>query len=293
MTNKRKMQAWSTANIFQALYLEDNEEEKEEGNADEGELDIDHNAQRDAKDDTSSSEAEGSQQRDTSPSSRLTSILNNDNWRRRSSEEERTTASNIEALKYYDTGHKSDQKKRAARHGPKTPGGVLYEDLCPGTIVWCWDIRNCPDPAKYPTWQTFLKDGRLMVKKGRYFVIVRKVDQGRANFKLGMNGIYSNGDTGVENVHSTNHRKYFSLCPFNVDIENFHNLISGNPVLRMNWMPQQRQGLEPELARLTMLVNWSELVERDIHIEELRIVGTLSDESRDALCSKLRESRAS
>lgn len=147
MTNKRRIPAWSTTNAFQALSIEDDEE----GDTNSGDLhtDDDNDAGRGSIDDNNAS---AKQNRDTSSPSRLTSILSSNNWRRRSDEEENGTMPSLEALKYYDAGHNSNQSKRTARHGPKTPQGVLYEDLCPGVIVWCYDIRPCPDPTRFRTW---------------------------------------------------------------------------------------------------------------------------------------------
>lgn len=73
-----------------------------------------------------------------------------------------------------------------------------------------------------------------MVMKGRYFIIVKKLDYGNGKLRIGMYGIYSNGDTGLENVREGRHRKLFSLCPLNIDISDFENLVSENPVLKVD-----------------------------------------------------------
>lgn len=225
----------------------------------------------------------------SSSSSRLTSILSNNNWRRPSDEDDAGNFANSRD----ETRYRSDSRNYAHRRGPKTPRGVFYDDLYPGVIIWCWDIRTCPDATKFPTWYIYVEKGKQMMKKGRYFVIVKKVDLGNGKFELGLNGIYTNNDTGLENTHEFNHHKYFSLCPMEIDVDDFENLNSDNPVLQIKWKPQPRNANEADLTRLTMTVNWSKLFKRDIHIEELRIVGILTDESRDALCSKPRDSRSS
>jgi hypothetical protein len=62
--------------------------------------------------------------------------------------------------------------------------------------------------------------GQKMMKKGRFFIIVKKVETGKRKRDIHEIGVYTNGDTGLRNIDPKDWHKYFSLCPKHIDAAN-------------------------------------------------------------------------
>lgn len=138
-------------------------------------------------------------------------------------------------------------------------------------------------------WTAFIDDDvQHMIKKGRYYIIVENLTSAPGKFEVSEVAIYSNDDTGLEHVKPERHHEYFSLCPQHIGISKFKNLNPPNPVLKVDWMRAKPNASDehPMMKRTTMLVRWSDLQRKDININGLRIVGALSDASREILVNK-------
>ncbi|KAK3707728.1 hypothetical protein LTR37_011905 [Vermiconidia calcicola] len=177
----------------------------------------------------------------------------------------------------------SGRTKTQYNGGPRTIDGVLLSDQVPGAIVWRYDVRPCRKAEPPKGWEKFVdpEDGDEKMRKGRYWIIVERDDE-----DVGECGIYTNNDTGLAGVSRAIWNKYFSLCPKDVNIKNFTNLVVGNPILEVKWMKDDELRRRNELLRTTMVVNWTEVRGRKLQHKDLRLVGMLSDASRDVLVAK-------
>ena len=182
------------------------------------------------------------------------------------------------------------RSNREYRPGPRTPGGCLYDDLNPGTIVWHWDIRPRFNAEQVALGWTAVEDaeGRAMIQKGRYYVIVENLPRVPGKFEVMEAPVYTNNNTGMRLIPAAQHGEHFSLCPLNIHESRFENLVPQNPLSKIDWIrTKPGSGEHSKMKRLTMLVRWSDVKKFDLNIEEVRVVGALDDDSRDALCQKI------
>ena len=206
--------------------------------------------------------------------------LTDNNWRDRNPE--KLKARYEDACTIGNT-YKTRQSRMTHIPGPRTIGGVLFANQKPGALLWHWDIRPLQNPDARPYgWEIFTKpDGSHWMKKGRYWIVVDVTGEIVSEV-----AIYTNGNTGLEKVKDRSLKNYFALRPKHVRAKDFKDpKISGtgNPVLAVEWMEDQKDHIEGRLVRTTMVVNWAEVRERDINVPELRLVGALADESTKQL----------
>ena len=177
---------------------------------------------------------------------------------------------------------------RDFRSGSRTPGGYLYQDLKPGTIVWHRDIRQLFNAATVPHGWTIVKNAndRAMIQKGRYWIIVENLPSSEDRFEVKEVAIYSNGDTGLQFTPIERHHEYFSLCPRHVHESRFENRVPKNPLLKIDWM-RSKPGEHSKLQRSTMLVHWPDVQKFDLNINDMRLIGAIGDASQKALCYKV------
>ena len=210
--------------------------------------------------------------------------LTTTNWRERDPKAQKARAEAARTIGKTHNTFKSRRSRMTYKAGPRTIGGVLFADQIPGAVTWHWDERPYNQIGK-PTgrYRIFKKaDGTQWMQKGRYWVIVEVVD----DEKVYEVPIYSNNDTGLRSVKPKFWKDYFSLCPQHIDPKDFHNQSPENEVLEMIWMELGDDELERKLVRTTMVVHWSEIRERSIDIQELRLVGKMAPKSTEILLAR-------
>ena len=186
--------------------------------------------------------------------------LTSKNWRERDPEALKARYEEARTIcKTHDT-YKSRKTRMTHVPGPRTVGGVLFADQTPGAIFWHWDMRT---------------------KKGRYFIIVHVEGETVAEV-----AIYTNGNNGLRSVKSKRWKEYFSLRPKHISPKEFSDCSPENQVLDVKWMHDNKDHIEGKLVRSTMIVNWTEVRDREIDTANLRLVGALSEESTKILCGK-------
>lgn len=164
-------------------------------------------------------------------------------------------------------------------HGFRTRSGVPYAQQSPGKVVWHRDYRNlvgrnvAPADIEYKHLVT-ASDGSQWIKKSRYFVILA-----RTKHTVPEVPVYSYDDCGLENKKDDVEGEYLSLkAPKLTEDTSFVNQIPEHPVLEVASLAKR-----DEVMRATKVVHYTEVVSRDIDVEDLRLVADISCEANETL----------
>ncbi len=184
-----------------------------------------------------------------------------------------------ERVRKAHTAEQLEAGKHVYATGPRTINGVPYNEQVPGAITWHFDIRDCTKSCRSQTHEHITgQNGKVMSKKGRYWVIVR------ADFeKIYEVPVYTNCNAGLVRTPERLHKEYCSLKPTHVSSKAFVNQSRHNEVLNVGSIRDYTHG-ETQLSRETMVVHLTEVFSRDVDVDDLRIVGSLIPASERMLC---------
>ncbi|KAK5127691.1 hypothetical protein LTR08_004336 [Meristemomyces frigidus] len=163
--------------------------------------------------------------------------------------------------------------------GPKTKSGVAFAEQNPASCVWHWDYRpvlkrmiSVTDP-EYKFLIT-APDGSVWFKKGRFWIIVA-----RTKYTVTEVPIYTYDNHGLENKLEEVKWEYLSLKPLKIVSDQlFVNQVPSHPVLEITSTKDPQEKL-----RATMVVHYTEIITRNVNVDDLRYVGEISDAANETL----------
>lgn len=160
--------------------------------------------------------------------------------------------------------------------------GIPFLSQIPGLIIWHKDTKPLPpnsskklgDPG---VWAHPLT-GTIFETKGRYWIIFAHHYRGTEQVK-----ILTRGGKGMDGIPEQEFMEYLNLQPFGMSDEKYKKQNPGTPTLKIAGEMGRRR-----MNRAEMVVRISQKVRFDFAIDELEVVGALTQESLDVLVESIK-----